>query len=149
MDATHELSPAAQVVERMLTEGFATGNTDIVDELCSPDLLEHQFGLSGTGQVAIDKVKRGIADVFRAMPDIRFTVGDWAEFGDTVWLRAEATGTNTGPFMGSPSGLPVRFTVIDVARVVDGRIVEHWGVPDRFAILLQTGKLNHLVGERV
>jgi len=35
----------------------------------------------------------------------------------------------------------VHFTVIDVATVRDGRIVEHWGVPDRFAILAQTGQL--------
>ena len=139
------LSPSVRVVERMLTEGFATGNTDIVDELCSPDLLEHQFGLSGRGQEAIDKVKRAIADVFRAMPDVRFTVADWSEHGDTVWLRVEATATQTGPFVGPPTGRPVRFTVIDVARVVDGRIVEHWGVPDRFAILVQTGQLQRLV----
>lgn len=33
----------------------------------------------------------------------------------------------------------------NVARVVDGRIVEHWGVPDRFAILAQTGALDRLV----
>ncbi|HYJ49008.1 MAG TPA: ester cyclase [Microbacterium sp.] len=139
------LSPSVRVVERMLTEGFATGDTDIVDELCSPDLLEHQFGLSGRGQEAIDKVKRAIADVFRAMPDVRFTVADWSEHGDTVWLRVEATATQTGPFVGPPTGRPVRFTVIDVARVVDGRIVEHWGVPDRFAILVQTGQLQRLV----
>ncbi|HEX5728035.1 ester cyclase [Microbacterium sp.] len=141
------LSPSVRVVERMLTEGFATGNTDIVDELCSPDLVEHQFGLSGRGREAIDKVKRGITDVFRAMPDIRFTIEDWSEHGDTVWIRAEATATQTGPFMGPPTGRPVRFTVIDVARVVDGRIVEHWGVPDRFAILVQTGQLQKLVAD--
>ena len=138
------VSPAIRVVERMLTEGFATGDTDIVDELCSPDLIEHQFGLSGSGPEAIAKVKRAIADVFRAIPDIRFTIGDAAERGDTVWIRAEATGTQTGPFVGPPTGRPVRFTVIDVARVVDGRIVEHWGVPDRFAILVQTGQLQRL-----
>ena len=34
--------------------------------------------------------------------------------------------------------------MIDVARVVDGRIVEHWGVPDRFAVLAQTGVLARL-----
>ena len=141
MNIDQQVSPAVRVIERMLVEGFATGNTAIVDELCAPDLVEHQFGLSGTGQEAIDKVKRGIADVFRAMPDIRFTIGDWAEHGDTVWIRAEATGTQTGPFVGPATGRPVRFTVIDVARVVDGRIVEHWGVPDRFAILAQTGQL--------
>ena len=50
-------------------------------------------------------------------------------------------GTNTGPFMGAPTGEPVRFTVIDIARVVDGRIVEHWGIPDRFEILIRLGRL--------
>jgi len=34
--------------------------------------------------------------------------------------------------------------VIDVARVADGRITEHWGVPDRFAVLAQTGVLDRL-----
>jgi predicted SnoaL-like aldol condensation-catalyzing enzyme len=33
---------------------------------------------------------------------------------------------------------------MDVARVVDGRIVEHWGVPDRFVVLAQTGVLDRL-----
>jgi predicted ester cyclase len=34
--------------------------------------------------------------------------------------------------------------VIDVARIVDGQIVEHRGVPDRFALLAQTGVLDRL-----
>lgn len=141
MDAIREMPRTVRVIERMLTEGFATGNTDIVDELCARDMVEHQFGMVGTGQEAIDRVKRGIADVFRAMPDIRFTIGDWAAHGDIAWVRAEATATQTGPFVGPASNRPVHFTVIDVARVIDDRIVEHWGVPDRFAILAQTGQL--------
>jgi predicted ester cyclase len=145
MDDQRSLPPAVRVLERMLTEGFATGNTDIVDELCAPDIVEHQFGMTGQGQEAIDKVKRGITEVHRAMPDIHFAVGDWAQDGDTVWIRAEATATHTGPFLGPATGAPVHLTVIDIARVVDGRIVEHWGVPDRFAILAQTGQLRQLI----
>jgi predicted ester cyclase len=34
--------------------------------------------------------------------------------------------------------------VLDVARIVNGQMVEHWGVPDRFAMLAQTGVLNRL-----
>ena len=48
-------------------------------------------------------------------------------------------GFATGPFFGPPSGRPVDITVVDIAR-----IVEHWGVPDRFALLAQTGILNRL-----
>ena len=141
MTIIQSTSPAAAVVERMLHEGFAAGNPDIVDELCAPDMIEHQFGLSGVGPAAIEKVKRGIQTVHGAFSDLRFTVADIAQNGDTVWIRAEVTGTHTGPFIGPPTGKPVHFTVIDVATVRDGRIVEHWGVPDRFAILAQTGQL--------
>ncbi len=141
MTIIQSTSPAAAVIERMLHEGFAAGNPDIVDELCAPDLIEHQFGLSGVGPTAIEKVKRGIQTVHAAFSDLRFTVADIAQNGDTVWVRAEVTGTHTGPFLGPPTGKPVHFTVIDVATVRDGRIVEHWGVPDRFAILAQTGQL--------
>lgn len=143
-DPSANPSVAFTVMRRILEEGFATGNTDIVDELCSPDLVEHQFGLAGTGANAIQNLKGAIVAVHTATPDLSFTIEDAVEDGDTIWVRAHATGTNTGPFFGPPSGLPVEITVIDVARVVDGRIVEHWGVPDRFALLAQTGVLNRL-----
>lgn len=145
MVQTQVHSPALQIMERMLTEGFASGRTEVVDELCSPDLLEHQFGLAGTGAEAIAKAKAGMATVHTAFPDLRFTVEDWVETGDetgaTIWVRATGAGTNTGPFLGAPTGRPIRFTVFDVARIADGRIVEHWGVPDRFEILVRTGRV--------
>lgn len=135
------VSAPVTVLERMLHEGFAAGDTDVVDELCSSDLVEHQFGLAGTGAHAIAKVKRAISEVHTGFPDLTFTVADRAEQGDTVWVRAEGTATNTGPFMGEPTGLRVAFTVIDIARIHDGRIVEHWGVPDRFALAMQLGRI--------
>jgi len=135
---------ARRVLQRMFDEGFATGDDAIVDELCSADLVEHQFGLAGRGAEAVEHVKAAVRDVHRMAPDLRFTIEDAVESGDTIWVRVRGRGTATGPFFGPPSGRPLDFTVIDVARVVDGRIVEHWGVPDRFAGLAQTGVLARL-----
>ena len=135
---------ARRVLQRMFDEGFATGDDAIVDELCSADLVEHQFGLAGRGAEAVEHVKAAVRDVHRMAPDLRFTIEDTVESGDTIWVRVRGRGTATGPFFGPPSGRPLDFTVIDVARVVDGRIVEHWGVPDRFAVLAQTGVLARL-----
>jgi predicted ester cyclase len=145
MSTSTTRSEAYVVMQRMLDEGFSTGNGAIVDELCSPDLVEHQFGLAGgTPGEALQHVKDAMRDVHGAVPDIRFTIEDSAESGDTIWIRARIQGTATGPFFGKPSGRPIDISVIDVARVVGGRIVEHWGVPDRFAMLAQTGVLERL-----
>jgi predicted ester cyclase len=137
-------SDALTVMRRMFEEGFATGETAVVDELCAADLVEHQFGLAGAGAEAIQHVKHAIRDVHAMAPDISFTIQDSVERGDTIWVRVRAQGTATGPFFGPPSGRPVDITVVDIARIVNGRIVEHWGVPDRFALLAQTGILNRL-----
>ena len=137
-------SDALTVMRRMFDEGFATGGTAVVDELCAADLVEHQFGMAGVGADAIQHVKDAIRQVHAATPDMSFTIEDSVEHGDIIWVRVRARGTATGPFFGPPSGRPVDITVIDIARIVDGRIVEHWGVPDRFALLAQTGALRRL-----
>ena len=142
--AVEHRSDALTVMRRMFDEGFATGGTAVVDVLCAADLVEHQFGMAGVGADAIQHVKDAIRQVHAATPDMSFAIEDSVEHGDTIWVRVRARGTATGPFFGPPSGRPVDITVVDIARIVDGRIVEHWGVPDRFALLAQTGILNRL-----
>lgn len=135
---------ALSVLTRMLHGGFAHGNTAVVDELCAPDFVEHQFGVAGSGAQAIEQVKDAIRSLHASISDLRYTIEDSVETGDRAWVRARATGIASGPLLGPPSGRPVDITVIDVARVVGGRLVEHWGVPDRFALLVQTGALSRL-----
>ena len=137
-------SEAFTVMRRIFDEGFATGDASVADQLLSPQLVEHQFGLRGEGPSAVELVKEAIRQVHAAVPDIAFTIEDSVESGDTIWVRVRAQGTATGPYFGPPSGRPIDITVLDVARVVDGRIVEHWGVPYRFAMLAQTGALERL-----
>lgn len=101
--------------------------------------------MAATRTEAIAHVTAASRDLHTAIPDLSITVEDAVESGDTVWVRARARGTATGSFFGPPSGRPIDVTVIDIARIVDGRIVEHRGVPDRFAMLAQTGVLERLV----
>lgn len=141
---TIDRSNPLAVLERILHEGFAAGNPDVVDEVCSPDLIEHQFGLAGTGAEAREHVKAAIRQVHAMMPDIIYTVEDTVTVGDKVWLRGRARATATGAFFGPPSNAPIDIPLFEVARVKNGQIVEHWGCPDRFALLAQTGVLARL-----
>ena len=135
---------AYHLIRRIFEEGFAAGDASVVDQVCSPDLVEHQFGLAGTGARARENLKAAIRDVHQAVPDMSYTIEDCAEQGDTIWVRVRVRGTATGPLFGPPSNKPVDITVFDQARIAGGRIAEHWGVPDRFALLAQTGLLGRL-----
>lgn len=141
-------SPTAllEPIRRIFEEGFALGNPAIVDEVCTTDLIEHQFGLAGRGEAALEHVRAAICDVHQMAPNATFTIEDSAFRDDTVWVRVRLVGTASGPFFGPPSNRSLDILVYDQARIVDGRIAEHWGVPDRFALLAQTGALDRLAG---
>ena len=109
------------------------------DELVSPDCIEHQnFGPDHAP--GPEGVKAVISSLRRAFPDFHLEIEDLTVDGDKVWLRMVGSGTNDGSFMGNPpTGRRMRTDVFDVLRVRDGRIVEHWGVPDRLGTLFQLG----------
>jgi predicted ester cyclase len=137
-------TPAYHLIRRIFEEGFAAGDESVVDQVCSPDLVEHQFSLAGSGAQARENLKAAIRDVHAAIPDMSYAIEDCAEHDDTIWVRVRVRGTATGPLFGPPSNKPVDITVFDQARIAGGRIAEHWGVPDRFALLAQTGLLGRL-----
>ncbi|WP_448810912.1 ester cyclase [Agromyces bauzanensis] len=139
-----EMPEIVRPLARLILEGFATGDPAVVDEVCAQDFVEHQFGLEASGPEALDGLRSAIRGVHEMIPDSHYTIEDFAVREDRVWIRCVNRGTATGPFLGPPSGRPVTVAVMDVVRMRDGRIVEHWGVPDRFAILAQTGVLRRL-----
>ena len=62
-----------------------------------------------------------------AFPDSRVTIDDMIAEGDQVVTKKTFTGTHTGDFAGIPStGNKVTLEFVDIMRVRDGKIVEHW-----------------------
>lgn len=71
------------------------------------------------------------AQVREAFPDFTFTVELLIESGDLVVSNWTVRGTHTGAaFNGvEPSGQPVTINGTAILRILDGKIVEHWGGP--------------------
>ena len=135
------LSTAEFVVRRLIAEGFIQGRLDVCDELIADEIVEHQDYGPGHPPGAAG-VKAVVMSLRRAFSDFKLEIEDMVVAGDTVWTRNIATGTNDGPYMGyPPSGRSFRIYVFDVLRVVGGRVVEHWGVPDRLGVLFQLGAI--------
>jgi ketosteroid isomerase-like protein len=118
----------------IIERGFSQGDLAIADEVCAETLIEHQY-LTKTGLPGPQILKGQIADARQSIKDLKLTAEATVETSDTVWARCRATGVDPR------SGKPVTIDVMDICRFADGKLVEHWGVPDRFALLHQIGAL--------
>jgi predicted ester cyclase len=121
---------------RLIEEGFNRGNLAVVDELVSADAKEYQRGNSNgsEGTKEVIKTLRGW------FSDFNMYIDDIVAINDEVWVRSKASGTNSGSVMGRPpTGRKVKVDVIDIVRFKDGKIVEHWGVPDQLGLMIQLG----------
>ena len=60
--------------------------------------------------------------------------------GDAVITKKTFVGTNQAEFMGVPAtGRRVSFQYVDIMKVRDGRIIEHWNVVDQLSWMVQLG----------
>jgi len=90
------MSENVEIFKRFMVEGFEGGNLDVVDELISPDIVEHQFGFEGSGEEVRDKLKKAITDLHGFLHGLHYTFDDIVAVGDMVWARMTATSTCRG-----------------------------------------------------
>ncbi len=82
-------------------------------------------------------------------PDLHLEVLDSSADEGMVAQRILFTGTHTGSFRGlPPSGRRVRFSGLEINRMLDGRVAEHWFQLDSVTLFEQLG-LHVLPGPRL
>lgn len=87
-----------------------------------------------------ERVERGSAAMAEAFPDLRMTEADSVREGDKVAFRWLLSCTHQGEFMRmAPTGRRVEAMEMDIVRLVDGEIVEHWGEFDAVVLLRRMG----------
>ena len=80
------------------------------------------------------------APFVEAFPDLRLTIQDIAAEGNTVAARVAFRGTHRGEFQGlPPTGKEVAFSSIEIDRVVDGKVEEHWVEINLLGLVQQLG----------
>ena len=126
------------LVRRFVDEVQSGGNISLIDEICSPEFVNHSAPPGVPSDCEGIKI---VTAMFRgAFPDSYFTVEDMIAEGDKVATRKTFHGTHEGEFMGiPPSGRSVSMGLIDVVRIDDGRVVEHWSVGDSLGLMQQLG----------
>jgi steroid delta-isomerase-like uncharacterized protein len=127
-------------IRRMVEEIQNGDNLALIDELLTPTFVNH------TPAPGLSPDREGIKQLlsmFRAaFPDGVTTIEDMIAQGDKVVTRKTYRGTHQGEFLGiPPTGRRVSVGLIDMMRLVDGKVVEHWNVADDLSMLQQLGML--------
>jgi predicted ester cyclase len=110
----------------------------VIDEIVADDFVSHN------APPGLPPGREGVrvwASAFRAaFPDLWSKVEDVIVEGDRVVERFSGGGTHQGELFGiPPTGKQMRTTGINVLRVADGRVVEHWGNSDDLGVMRQLG----------
>lgn len=127
------------LVRRFLEEVVNIGNLDVAGQFIAPTIHDHNMGPEPLG---LEEYKRHILAVRTTYPDFHVTIEDLIAQGDKVVARVTGCGTHLGRWWGvAPTGRQVTITGINIDRIVDGKIVEHWGEADTVSSLLQIGAI--------
>jgi steroid delta-isomerase-like uncharacterized protein len=130
------------LIKSFYSEVMGKGDFAFLEEVVSEDLVDHEDPLPGQPP-GLEGVKFFVTAIRDAFPDIQpKSVEPMLADGDMEAALSVLTGTHKGDFMGVPAtGRTVEIKGMDIIRVKDGKVVEHWGLTDSMGLMQQLGAL--------
>ena len=126
-----------ETARRYYEEVLNKGDVDLIDEIAVPGYIEH-YPFPGTREGAAGLKDR--VSMLRSGLQAHFTIEDVIAEGDKVVVRWTNEGAMVGEFLGMPAnGKPFKIDGVDVHRLENGKLAEHWHVVDQLGHAQQIG----------
>ena len=136
---------------RSIYKAIEKGDGALIDTLIADDAVDHQ-GPNGTPIKGGDSIRHFLTDMHNHVSDLKFDMISDAARGDYIFSMVQISGTMKDNMMGMPAGTKMDEKTVDVIKVKDGKMVEHWGFMDPNEMMKQmkampmpmdsTGKMN-------
>lgn len=125
-----------ETVKHFYDTVFQTGDIDAVSLTMADDFVDHA---PWPGHPATrEGFQSGTAEMRLAFPDLTVEPTKMIAEDDKVAVIVRITGTQHGEFMGNPpTGRTFEIEAVDILRVKEGKLLEHWGVMDVERMLAQ------------
>jgi steroid delta-isomerase-like uncharacterized protein len=128
---------AAHALVRRYLAAWTSGDLEAFDELIADDYVNHSPALPDPvpGPAGLRPI---VAAMRAGVPDLTYDLLHVVHGGDHVAVHTMVSGTHTGTLFGlAPTGRSFRVRQMQIERVRDGRIAEHWRVTDEAALARQ------------
>lgn len=112
------------------------GELAVLDRVCATAFVDHNAAPGAAATAA--GLKTRIAAIRSACGGLAVAIEDAIASADRVVIRGTVEGTQTGALPGLPTpGRSFRVGFIDIFRLQDGKVAEHWGQVDAAAMQQQ------------
>ena len=117
---------------------FVKKDLSAVDQYVRTDYIQHNplvnQGASG--------FKEFFSTWFASVPDWQYTLKKIVAEGNEVWVYGTYAGTLKKDWLGiAASGQKYAFEAVDIFRLQDGKLAEHWDVMDIYGLFKQLGAI--------
>ena len=131
-----------KVIRAFYAEVFQKRDLSAVDRFMHENYIQHNPDVC-QGRGGFVDFHKGF---FAAVPDFRATINRMVAEDDLVFVYNTITGTHSGEgFLEyPPTGNKIHFDTVDMYRLKDGKLYEHWDVADTRALFTQVGAIAQL-----
>jgi len=114
---------------RSVYKAIETGDSATIRSLIADDAVDHQ-GPHGNEIKGGAAITHWLTDMHNHVKDLKFDIVADAAKGDYIFAMVDMKGTAADNSMGAPAGSNMGGKSVDVVKVKDGKMVEHWGFLD-------------------
>lgn len=128
------------LITRYFEEVWNQGEVEVLDEIISPYYNNHSPGMPNP-PAGPNGLKPIVLAIRMAFPDLKYVIENMVIAEDQVAVHTTMHGTHHGDFFGiKPSGKVIQVAQMQIERIKDNQIVEHWRVTDDLTLLRQLGQ---------
>ena len=119
---------------RQIYRAIETGDSATLQKYISEDAVDHGGGPEGQDLRGREIITM-LTSVHRDIDNLKFNVEQMAANNDYVFALVRMTGTTNKPVWGMPANHSIDSRSVDVLRMQNGKVVEHWGFADAGEIM--------------
>lgn len=135
-----------EIISQFIDIVFVKHDMSILNQIMRDDYIQHNPDCA-QGKTGF---KEFFEIIFAAMPDFKYSLKKIVAQDDIVMAYCTTSGTHTGgAWLGKQAtGNRLEYDVVDIFRIQDGKIAEHWDVADTFKLFSQLGIVERLLANR-
>ena len=143
MSQTAEIAQTPQEANMALIGSFAENifaKKDLsgLEQYMHEDYIQHN-PLVGQGS---EGFKTFFQNWFDTVPDFTYELKNIIANDEYVWVYGAYIGTHKGDWLGIPAtDKAYNFNAVDIFRISDGKLAEHWDVLDVYSLFQQLGTI--------